>query len=337
MKVLVATAIYPSPARPWYGTFVRSQVEALCGIGVDASPFVLTGRNSKLAYLQSMPVLRRRLADEHFDLVHAHYGYVGIVARTQFRVPVVLTFHGSDLMGGIDETGRATLFSRVAAGVGKRVAQGIDAVIVQTEEMARLLPRHPNVHVIPHEIDLELFRPVDREEARRQLDLDPQRKYLLFAAAPDKAVKRYPLARAAADRLSERDPLVELLVVHREPQGRLPLYMSACDALVFPSYQEGSPNIVKQAMACNLPIVSTDVGDVADVIGSTEWCHVVDPTLEAFVERLREILVVRPRTNGRNAVHHLAGPVVAGRVLDVYEQVLRTARAPRRRINRAAA
>jgi glycosyltransferase involved in cell wall biosynthesis len=116
---------------------------------------------------------------------------------------------------------------------------------------------------------------------------------------------------------------VELIVAHKEPQTRLALYMSACDALVFPSYQEGSPNIVKQAMACNLPIVATDVGDVREVIGGTQGCHVCDADADVFAQRLNEILDNPFRTNGRQAVQHLSGPMVAGRIIELYEEVLR--------------
>ena len=98
--------------------------------------------------------------------------------------------------------------------------------------------------------------------------------------------------------------------------------MSACDALVFPSFQEGSPNIVKQAMACNLPIVSTDVGDVRQVVGSTKYCYVCGPTVPEFVAKLSEILVHRPRTDGRDHIRHLESPAVARKVINVYEQVL---------------
>src|SRR6185437_8453705 len=123
--------------------------------------------------------------------------------------------------------------------------------------------------------------------------------------------------------LKTKVPDVELVVVHREPQERLALYMSACDALVFPSYQEGSPNIVKQAMACNLPIVATDVGDVREVIGGTTGCFVCEPSADSFAERLAEILDKPFRTDGRLSVQHLSGPMVAKRIIGLYEEVLR--------------
>jgi glycosyltransferase involved in cell wall biosynthesis len=99
--------------------------------------------------------------------------------------------------------------------------------------------------------------------------------------------------------------------------------MNACDALVFTSYQEGSPNVVKQAMACNIPIVATDVGDVREVLGNIKGCHVCKPEVKDFVNRLSEILSHRQRTQGREQVHHLAGPSIARKIISVYERVLR--------------
>lgn len=160
------------------------------------------------------------------------------------------------------------------------------------------------------------------------LGLHPEKKYVLFAANPEIAVKRFPLARAAAECLQTLDPSVELIVVCKEPQPRLALYMNACDALVFPSFQEGSPNIVKQAMACNLPIVATDVGDVREVIDGTPRCYICSPSKEGFADALSRILQSPARTEGRQRVQHFSGPIIARRLIRVYEDTLerRTAR-----------
>ena len=134
---------------------------------------------------------------------------------------------------------------------------------------------------------------------------------VLCASNPQIPVKRFALAKAVADELKRQDPSVELMVVHKEPQNRLTLFMNACDALVFTSYQEGSPNIVKQAMACNLPIVATDVGDVLEVIGGTKGCYVCKPDVGEFVKCITDILRHCQRTGGCEQVRHLAGPEFA--------------------------
>jgi teichuronic acid biosynthesis glycosyltransferase TuaC len=322
MKVLIMTAIYPTADNPAFGSYVRTQSESLQRAGMDVEMLVLRNRLRKLIYPLAISQVRERLARSRIDLIHAHYGLVGLVARTQWKVPVVVTYHGSDILGWVNKEGKRALGGQMIAGGCRWLARHVDAAIVQSEEMAGKIPAS-NVYVIPHEVDLELFRPTNREQAREWLGLDARKKYLLFAANPAVGVKRFPLAKAAADLLARQDSSVELLVVSHETQQRLALYMSACDALVFSSFQEGSPNIVKQAMACNLPMVCTDVGDVRQIIGSTKGCYICAPAAAEFAARLSEILTCRQRTNGREHIRHLDSPAVAQRVIGVYEDVLR--------------
>jgi teichuronic acid biosynthesis glycosyltransferase TuaC len=322
MKVLIVTAIYPTAANPAFGSYVRTQAESLQAAGIDVELLVLKDRYRKLIYPKAIFRLHQRLANTPVDLIHAHYGFVGMVARTQWKVPVVVTYHGSDLLGWINSRGERERLGALIAGAGRLLARYVNAAIVQSDEMAGKIPKS-NVHVIPHEVDLKVFQDTEREQARTKLGLKPFKKYLLFAANPNIGVKRFPFAAAVAECLAKQDPSVELLVAFKETQQRLALYMSACDALIFPSYQEGSPNIVKQAMACNLPIVSTEVGDVRQVIGSTKYCYVCNPSVPEFTARIREILVHRNRTDGREHIRHLESSSVAQKVIGVYEEVLR--------------
>jgi glycosyltransferase involved in cell wall biosynthesis len=324
MKVLIATAMYPTPQNPAFGSFVKTQVEALKWAGVDVELMVLQGRNRKLMYPQSIFQLRRRLAQNSIDVVHAHFSYVGIIARTQFSTPLVVTFHGDDLLGTVkDDGGNHTHSSRLIVGAGRLLGRMIDAAIVQSNEMAAQLNHRDNVHIVPHEVDFDVFRPTDRAQARAALGLDAAKKYLLFPNNPGIKVKRYALASQVSEAMAGEDPDVELIVVYKETQDRLALYMSACDALVFTSFQEGSPNIVKQAMACNLPIVATDVGDVRDVIDGTEWCFVCEPSVQEFSEKLFQILQHRPRTQGRQQISHFDRANVTRELIHIYEQALR--------------
>jgi glycosyltransferase involved in cell wall biosynthesis len=321
MKVLIVTAIYPTADNPAFGSYVRTQAESLKAAGIDVEMLVLKDRYRKMIYPKAILQLRQRLANGSVDLVHAHYGFVGMVARTQWKVPVVATYHGSDLLGWVNSRGERERFGALIAWAGRLLARCVDAAIVQSDEMASKLHKS-NVYVIPHEVDLKVFQPTEREQARTTLGLKPFKKYLLFAANPNIGVKRFPFASSVAECLASQDPSVELLVTFKETQPRLALYMSACDALVFPSYQEGSPNVVKQAMACNLPIVSTDVGDVRQIIGSTKDCYVCNPSVPEFAARIREILAHRKRTDGREHIRHLDSSSVAQKVIEVYEEVL---------------
>jgi teichuronic acid biosynthesis glycosyltransferase TuaC len=325
MKVLVASSIYPTAANPTRGTFVRTQVEYLRRAGVEIELQLLHEHSRKFMYPRAAFELRRRLAGKSIDLVHAHYSYVGIIARMQWKVPVVVSFCGDDILGTVNKKGTQTLPGRLAVFAGHILSHFADAVIVKSPEMAGKLKRK-DVFVIPHEIDFEVFHPVDKASARATLGLYSRKKYLLFAANPQIPVKRFPLAKAIADEMKQEDPSIELITVYQETQDRLALFMNACDALVFTSFQEGSPNIVKQAMACNLPIVSTDVGDVREVISATSGCYVCEPRVAEFAARLRDILRRNERTQGRKNVGHLSGPAVAQKLIQVYEETLRKKR-----------
>ena len=333
MKILLVTAMYPTPESPAFGSFVKTQAESLRRAGVDVEVFRISGRNQKLSYGKAILEVRRRVKRGDIDLIHAHYSFAGIVARMQRKVPVVVTYHGDDLLGTVAPSGNKTSWSVAVVAMGKILARFIDAAIVQNVEMASKIS-NANVRILPHEVDLDVFRPTEKDQARAELGLAKDKKYLLFAADPRISVKRFPLAKASADLLARRDPLVELLVVCKESQQRLALHMSACDALVFPSYQEGSPNIVKQAMACNLPIVATDVGDVREVVGQTEGCYICNPVVGEFTGALNEILKTCRRTNGREHVRHLNPSAVAEKLIQVYKDAIARHQTPARAASR---
>jgi glycosyltransferase involved in cell wall biosynthesis len=321
MKVLIVTAMWPAEDNPARGAFVRTQAESLEKAGVQTRVMVLSGRNRKLSYIRGMFRVRTLVRMDDIDLIHAHYSYAGLVARTQWKVPVVVTFHGDDVLGTVGSNGRLRWTSSVNLALSRLLARAVDAVIVVNLQMARRLGRVPS-NLIPCESDLSLFHPEDKCAARQKLGLKVDRKYLLFAADPAIPVKRFSLASAVAATLAAEDPQVELLVVCRETQERLATYMNACDVLLFTSFQEGSPTIVKQAMSCNMPIVSTDVGDVRELIGGTDGCRICEPTVDAFVAALRPLLQTGSRTNGRAAMAHLDGPIIAQKLVSLYTALL---------------
>src|SRR6202790_4048075 len=136
MKVLILTAIYPTAENPAFGSYVRTQAESLERAGVDIEMMVLRDRHRKLIYPKAILRLRQLLASGSIDLVHAHYGLVGMVARTQWRVPVVVTYHGSDILGWINRRRERALLGTLIAGDGRMLARRVDAAIGQSDEMA---------------------------------------------------------------------------------------------------------------------------------------------------------------------------------------------------------
>jgi glycosyltransferase involved in cell wall biosynthesis len=154
----------------------------------------------------------------------------------------------------------------------------------------------------------------------------PQDKKLVLFCAGMRPEKRFDVAKAAVDRLSANDASVQLVIATEQPHSIIPHYMNACDVLVLTSDYEGSPTVIKEAMACNLPIVSVDVGDVAEVIAGTDGCYICQRTPDDVAAGLNLALGRKRRTNGRANIAHLSLDGIADRLIEEYESVLRNRR-----------
>ena len=309
MKVLVLTNMYPTLDMPTLGTFVRDQVKALRKEGVDVDVFFFNGRKNRLNYLWAIFRLWAWLLSHRYDLVHAHYVFSGIVARTQFLHPVVLTQHGPEVF---------MTWERFPC---RMITPLVDKVIVVSQEQKRKLGYKKAV-VIPCGIDFDLFSPMPRDETRRKLNLSPEKKLVLWAGEYLRPEKRYDIVEAGVALARERAPSVERVLSSRQPHDLVPLDMNACDVLLLVSDGEGSPMVIKEAMACNMPIVSVPVGDVAEVIGGTDGCYLCSQDPSDVAEKLRLALSRPGRTNGREVIKHMEQGSIAKRIIALYKEVL---------------
>ena len=320
MKVLVVTNMYPSASRPHWGAFIRSQVESLAALGVENTIYEIEGWKSTARYahaLREVPAVARR---EGVDLVHAHYGLSGAAAVGVREIPLVVSFCGDDLLGRPDAHGHITSRSKWLVSVSRLAARRADAVIVKTQEMRRTLPDIANVEVIPNGVDLARFAPIPRDAARARLGWPPGGRVLLFAGPPDEPRKNWPLAQAVAARLQADGRDARLVAFHGRPQDELALAMSAADVLLLPSFHEGSPNVVKEAMAAGLPVVAAPVGDCAERLAGVTPGAVVARAPEAFAAAVDAVFASGARSNGREIVAPLELSAVARRILAVYER-----------------
>jgi glycosyltransferase involved in cell wall biosynthesis len=204
-----------------------------------------------------------------------------------------------------------------------KLATGIfHRVIMVSDEMKERLPYEDAV-VIPCGVNMDRFAPMDKLEARRQLGLPLDKKLVLWAGEHFRPEKRYEIVEAAMTTLSAEDHDVELVLLSGHPHTEVPAYMNAADVLLLTSDAEGSPMVVKEAMACNVPVVSTDVGDVAEVIGGTEGCHITSQDPADVVDKLKLALAFGKRTDGREAVKRMDLDAISRRIIDVYEYAIR--------------
>ena len=311
MKTLTVTNMYPQPDQPAFGTFVQDQVEAIRRQGVEVDVLFINGRQSKLNYLWGLFRLWWQLLKKRYDIVHAHYVFSGIIARLQPFIPVVVTYHGSEL--GVGPQHWLFMLSRAAQPFFQKV------IVVSPRMLKMLNPL--NVLVIPCGINLEEFKPIPPAEARQQLGLPLDKPLVMWAGEHWQSVKRYAMLEQAVALTRQSLPEVQLVLVSGQPHEMVPNYMSACDVLALTSIYEGSPMVIKEAMACNLPIVSVDVGDVAQVIEGTTHCYIVEPTPEAVAEKLCLVLSSRQRTDGRSKIGYLSSDSIAERITRVYTEL----------------
>jgi teichuronic acid biosynthesis glycosyltransferase TuaC len=318
MRILCVTNMYPSNERPGYGAFVFQQVEQLRKIGHVVDVLSIQGFKSKASYLKAAWQIMRATSNTRYDIVHAHYGYSAFSALIRRHAPLVITLHGSDVLGGIIE--------RVLT---KGIIRFADAVIVVSEEMRR---RVPGV-VIPCGVDLTLFRPLNRDEARARLGWPKDRRIILFPFDPARPVKRYDLAIAAVARLVHQGVDAELVVVFNVANCEMPWFYSAADAMLLCSDREGSPTSVKEALACNLPVVATNVGDISALLGGVAGTRICSQEVEALAHGLRYVVEAtrREKFKGRAAMSRYDQGVTIQRVVEVYNETLRrfSARTPK--------
>ncbi|ELZ07865.1 MULTISPECIES: glycosyltransferase [Natrialba] len=304
MHVLTLTTNADAP-------FLTEQMRALERRGVTFSTLSVSGTvdgetsRSPLEYLKFFPSVLRE-AGNGYDLIHAHYGLTAPMALAQVRKPVILSLWGSDIYGPVEPVSRAC-------------APLCDELVVMSEEMRTYLDR--DCTVIPDGVDLEKFRPSPQRRARETVDWDDDAHHVLFPYTPEREVKNYPRARRIVNAVNGLvDRPVRLHTVYDADHDEIPDYMNAADALLLTSHSEGSPNSVKEAMACNLPVVAVDVGDVRERLEDVSPSCVATSD-EALIDGLRDTLERGDRSNGREAAQEISVDRTAERWLDVYEQV----------------
>jgi glycosyltransferase involved in cell wall biosynthesis len=242
--------------------------------------------------------------------------------------PVVVSFMGDDLLGTPNADGRKTRLSRLVVTADRWLARGVDAVIVKSAEMAAIVAP-VKAHVIPNGVDLEAFRPMETHKARAALGWPEGKRYVLFPSCPDRPGKRFALARDVVNRASIHvNETLELVSLWGVALDEVPLYMNASDVMLLTSLWEGSPNVVKEAMACDLPVVSVRVGDVPELLSGLDNCAICPHESESLAQSLAAVLRRHRRAEGRIALQRkeLDLQSVARKILNVYEEVLTKSR-----------
>jgi glycosyltransferase involved in cell wall biosynthesis len=296
------------------------QVEFLRKAGVDVDVFAFRGAKNPFRYLRAWFGVHRRIRQGSYDLLHAQWGQSAITALPT-RLPLVVTLRGGEGEGLVGRSGNFIALGYFLRAICLFVARRATEVVLVSRHIQQFLPRR-RFHVIPSGLDFSKLPLIPQAEARRQLGLPMAKPLVLFVGDPNEARKRYSLARQIVSRLDE-ELQAELVLAWNVPHHTIPVYMNACDALLFTSMFEGSPNVVKEALACNLPVVSTAVGDVSERLKGVTGCSVFEEVdIAGMADALTAILRRRQRIDGRAAVSELDENLLAQKMIAVYQRAL---------------
>jgi glycosyltransferase involved in cell wall biosynthesis len=310
MRVLVVTNFVPDAAAPQRGRWVRDQVEQVRRLGVEVELFEFP-RGAR-HYLPAAVRLRRLLRRNSFDLVHVHYGLTAWSALLAGARPLVVSFHGTDV--------RHPLVGHLSRRIAWRadLVAAVSRALFASEDGRPGLPAVPGAAVLPCGADLERFRPLPRAEARRQLGLDPDGRYLLFPANPERAEKR---ADSAAELAAANG--AELLTGGSIEPDEMPLWINAANAVLVTSDYEGFGLTCVEALACDVPVLSTPVGIAPFALAGIAGALCAPFEVEAWSEAVRPHLAASdPRVEGAARAASLSAGRMAERTVVAYRAVL---------------
>lgn len=285
-----------------------AQADSLVKEGIQISFFAVE-RGGISGYFNARTSLRKLTRTSQYDLFHAHYYTSGILASLSGAKPLVVSLMGSELKSGIAVRSIVRFFvNRIWV-----------RTIVKSLAMFNDVGNNQRVRIIPNGIDLQAFRPLDKIKCREIVGFDSSSKHILFLADPRRKEKNFTLASRAVSLLS--DNKVVLHTLYSIDHNEVPVYMAASDLLLLTSTHEGSPNVIKEAMACNLPIVSTPVGDVQDVICNTEGCFITGFDSMDVANKIKQALEFNKRTAGRIRMGRFDSKVIASSIIKLYKEV----------------
>lgn len=306
MKILIVASFNKGSFAP----FILEQAEALKKVGCEVEFFGLQGKGLK-GYLRNLPVLKQRIKSFQPDIVHAHYGLSGLLANLQRKVPVVVTYHGSDI-----NDKKVLPFSKLAMRLSAW------NIFVSRKTMNIVQPKR-KFTLLPCGIDLSDLQLTEKIEARQMMNLDLDKDYVLFAGAFDNQIKNVALAKETIALL--HDDKVDLLELKGYSREEVTLLMCAVDAFLMTSYSEGSPQVVKEALSCGCPIVSVDVGDVKERVDGVEGCYVAkNREPKELANLLRKAFSFKGKTQGREKVlaDGLDNRSVAEKLMEIYDRII---------------
>lgn len=297
---------------------IKSQGESLKSEGIDIDYFLIKS-GGIFGYLKSISMLRRKIKNNGYAILHVHYGVSGLmVLLSGLKLPMVLSLMGSEILAIKDQHLKVSFKERVLGSLVRTSLSRYDAIIVKSKEMA--LQIQQKAFIIPNGVSFDNFYPINKKEARRSLGMGEDKIVLLFPANRKRKEKNYALFNEAVEQLKLDN--LEVLTFQDVPHEQTKYYFNAADVVVLTSLHEGSPNVIKEAMACNRPIVATDVGDIQEVIGQTKGCFVCKFNSNELSDKIKEVIELGCSTSGREDISHLESKEISREIINLYKTVM---------------
>ena len=326
-RILAVTNMYPTPNDPTSGTFVEQQIKGLEQVGMTVETVLLDRAQKGMSvYLAARRLVRAAIIDFRPDIVHAMYGGImaDIVTATVDNRPTIVSFCGDDLLGEHLAGTVRKFISKCGVLSSYRAARRAGGIVIKSRNLQDALPLdipRSKVKIIPNGIDLERFKPLDQKSCRNQLGWRSDCLNVVFPTNSGDPVKRPELANAAI-RVAERSGIeIELHRLKNVSHAQVPVWLSASDVVLLTSLHEGSPNVIKEALACNVPIVSVDVGDVRERIQGIEGCYVAASDPVELASKLVSVHAGPRRVDGRKAVQNLSLSQIALQLKQFYDEI----------------
>ncbi|CAN5397439.1 hypothetical protein BH10BAC5_BH10BAC5_11570 [soil metagenome] len=305
MKILIVCS---GNSRLGMPVFVREHAENLQRHGVEIEYFLIKGKGLK-SYYRHINLLKNHLFESDIDIVHAFFGLSGLVCTFQKTTPTVVSFVGCD----INIPWQRTVSKVFVIPKTKRN-------IFVSEKLFDLAGNPKNSIVLPFGVDLTKYKLKSRNEARIKLGWSQTKKYILFASTFDRVEKNPQLAFAAVKLLTRND--IELVEFKNIKDDEIADHYAASDLLLLTSIREGSPQVIKEAMAMNTPIVSTDVGDVKAMIGNMEGCYITSFDPQDVAEKIAKALDFGKNTNTRTELKALDNNYITEKIIGLYNNIV---------------
>lgn len=304
---------------------IQRQGESIAALNVDVDYFTVQGKGMQ-AYFFAIFRLRKELKKKKYDVIHAHYALCAWVAFfAHGKEKLVLSFMGDDLLGSNKPDGSVSKFSLVMASANRMLAKlFFDASIVKSPQMSEKFGNSEKKFLIANGVNSSIFMPFDKAEAQKRVGFNDKEKHIIFVSDPARVEKNYALAKEAQSLINEYP--VRLHTVFGKPINELHDFYNAADLLLMTSFHEGSPNVVKEAMSCNCPVVCTEVGDVKLLFENTPGYYITGFDSAEIKNSICEAIQFRSKnnyTNGRNRLHELKldSYSVALTIADIYKKI----------------